>query len=297
MLALRYGTPRDQLLGVTAVLADGTVARGSGGVPAAAGHDLPALFAGSYGTLGLITEVTFRVHPLARGSAGVGFRFDGPDEAGRITGIVAADTWLAVTGISLHWPAADEPILASVLVEHDSEDYQDRVDRLHVLAGRAPVPPPDRATVRRLDAPDHGGLPPAVAQQLIAHRDRVQAEMLDPPPETGTMARAWYAPTRLAPALTAARAAASGLPALVKGHLGTGFLDVTVPAGVPAAVVARFAAALRADPEVLAAAVVYAPDDVRELTGTGDLAGTLAAVQAAKDELDPGHRMAPGRLS
>ena len=62
---LRYGSPRDLLIGITIVLANGTVARSGGKVVKnVAGYDLGKLYAGSAGTLGLITEVTFRLHPL-----------------------------------------------------------------------------------------------------------------------------------------------------------------------------------------------------------------------------------------
>jgi glycolate oxidase FAD binding subunit len=61
---LRYGTPRDLLIGITVVLADGTVAKSGGKVVKnVAGYDLGRLFTGSYGTLGVIAECTFRLHP------------------------------------------------------------------------------------------------------------------------------------------------------------------------------------------------------------------------------------------
>jgi glycolate oxidase FAD binding subunit len=61
---LRYGTPRDLLIGITVVLADGTVAKSGGKVVKnVAGYDLGKLFTGSYGTLGVIAECTFRLHP------------------------------------------------------------------------------------------------------------------------------------------------------------------------------------------------------------------------------------------
>jgi glycolate oxidase FAD binding subunit len=62
---LLYGTPRDLLIGLTVVLADGTVAKSGGKVVKnVAGYDLGKLFTGSFGTLGVIAECTFRLHPL-----------------------------------------------------------------------------------------------------------------------------------------------------------------------------------------------------------------------------------------
>ncbi|HEV2405455.1 MAG TPA: FAD-binding oxidoreductase [Ktedonobacterales bacterium] len=61
---LRYGGVRDQLLGVQVVLADGTVARGGGKVVKnVAGYDLPKLYVGALGTLGVVTAVSLRVYP------------------------------------------------------------------------------------------------------------------------------------------------------------------------------------------------------------------------------------------
>ncbi|SNY55602.1 FAD-binding oxidoreductase [Paractinoplanes atraurantiacus] len=65
-LRLHYGTVRDLLIGITVVRPDGKVARSGGKVVKnVAGYDLGKLFTGSYGTLGLITECAFRLHPLA----------------------------------------------------------------------------------------------------------------------------------------------------------------------------------------------------------------------------------------
>jgi glycolate oxidase FAD binding subunit len=62
---LLYGTPRDLLIGITVVLADGTVAKSGGKVVKnVAGYDLGKLFTGSFGSLGVIAECTFRLHPL-----------------------------------------------------------------------------------------------------------------------------------------------------------------------------------------------------------------------------------------
>jgi glycolate oxidase FAD binding subunit len=63
-MRLAYGKVRDLLLGVKAVTADGEVLGGGGKVVKnVAGYDLPKLFVGSFGTLGVIVEASFRVWP------------------------------------------------------------------------------------------------------------------------------------------------------------------------------------------------------------------------------------------
>lgn len=65
ILRLKYGSLRDLIIGMTIVLADGTIARTGGKVVKnVAGYDLHKLMIGAFGTLGLITEITFRLHSL-----------------------------------------------------------------------------------------------------------------------------------------------------------------------------------------------------------------------------------------
>ena len=63
----RFGAPRDLVLGVTLVLADGTVANAGGKVVKnVAGYDLARLVCGSKGRLALIARASFRLHPLPK---------------------------------------------------------------------------------------------------------------------------------------------------------------------------------------------------------------------------------------
>jgi glycolate oxidase FAD binding subunit len=65
VLRKRFGSLRDLVIGMTIVLVDGTIARSGGKVVKnVAGYDLPKLLTGSFGTLGVITELTFRLHAV-----------------------------------------------------------------------------------------------------------------------------------------------------------------------------------------------------------------------------------------
>lgn len=66
-LRQRYGGLRDALIGVQFVRYDGAVAKAGGRVVKnVAGYDLMKLMAGSYGSLGILSELTFRLYPMAR---------------------------------------------------------------------------------------------------------------------------------------------------------------------------------------------------------------------------------------
>ena len=137
-----YGTARDLLIGLTVVRPDGRVAHAGGKVVKnVAGYDLGKLFTGSYGTLGLITECAFRLHPRPPATAVV-LRTAAAGQIGALLATVRAEQ-VVPSAVEIDAPAGG-PVTLAVLVEGTAEGVRDRAARLEqVLGGRAGDEVPD----------------------------------------------------------------------------------------------------------------------------------------------------------
>jgi len=274
-LRYRYGSPRDLLIGITVIRADGTIAKAGGKVVKnVAGYDIGKLFAGSYGTLGLIAEATFRLHPLPESTAWVAL--DCPDPASAVAAVRAiADSPVTPSAIELVWPSAAEWISVSALLEGDADSVAGRAGRLTELLERA-VPGQSSDHTKRSD-------------------------------DQGTLLRVAFWAGRLADVLGAIRAAADqhGLDPAIHGSA-AGLLEVVAGGEAAADAVAGFVAVLRASlgalgagsvlPATASAVVVHAPPAVREAVDMWGPVQSLELMRAVKNQFDPEHRMAPGRL-
>ncbi|HKR48100.1 MAG TPA: FAD-binding oxidoreductase [Pseudonocardiaceae bacterium] len=262
-LRYRYGSVRDLLIGITVVLADGTVTRSGGTVVKnVAGYDLGKLYTGSLGTLGVITEAVFRLHPLPAAS--------------RWITVPASDATRAAAAIdtvrtSQHDPVALEvdrgipggPVTVGIAVEGVTGGIDARAadvaDLLSAAAGGS-------VTVAE-QPPDWWGQPPH--------------------PPQGAAATVTCEPTGLADLLATA-------PGALRGSAGAGVLVVGLingdRLGTKLAQL-RAIAARHGGSAVLRCAALHK-------TGL-DVWGpvpALALMRQLKDQFDPEHRLSPGRF-
>jgi glycolate oxidase FAD binding subunit len=201
----RYGAVRDLVVGITVVLSDGTIAKAGGKViKNVAGYDLGKLFAGSYGTLGLIARVAVRLHPLAPTTATVTAESEDPDALG--SAVLA---------------------LAAMPLEADSFDvaWEDGRGRLELrFAGSAA----DRQAEVAAGAVELGS--PAVETDDSARWDALRALQRSP---DGVVVKVSGRPTDLPAVLRTA--AAHGGTAVSRAALGLSWL--ALPAGADVAAV------------------------------------------------------------
>jgi glycolate oxidase FAD binding subunit len=114
---LRYGGVRDQLIGLRVALPDGTIAKGGGKVVKnVAGYDLPKLYTGALGTLGVIVGATFRLYPRLPYARTVVLPASTPEPLGELA-VRAINSTLVPAVVDMFGPglAPDEAACALVM--------------------------------------------------------------------------------------------------------------------------------------------------------------------------------------
>ena len=136
MVCVKYGVTSDYVLGLTVVLADGTVLRLGGKTrKRASGYRLQQLFVGSEGTLGVVTEAVLKLIPKPRFTATAMVGFDAVEDAaaavsrllgsGHFPAAIEIVSRRALELVADHLPAGFEPGLDAVLiVEQDGSDRE-----------------------------------------------------------------------------------------------------------------------------------------------------------------------------
>ena len=108
-LRLRFGSLRDLIIGVTIALPDGTLARSGGKVVKnVAGYDLPKLVTGALGTLGIITQAVFRLHPVPHYTRSFTISAHNASEAQKLV-LAIQDCKLAHVALQSHFSAETSP--------------------------------------------------------------------------------------------------------------------------------------------------------------------------------------------
>jgi glycolate oxidase FAD binding subunit len=264
---LSRGALRDLVLGTKVVRADGVVAASGGKVVKnVAGYDLAKLMTGSYGTLGVIVQAAFRLHPLpaARGFVLGSAGLKAAAQAARA--VVASQ--LAPAAVEIDRPAGSDDATVAVLLEGIQAAVESRQRDVAALLHGEPGQEP--AWWNRLPEPS------SVLLKVTATLPGVAA------------------------VLDAARSAeqAHGVPVAVRGSA-AGVLHATLPADADPSAVAGVVAQLRRaapTPGDGTVTVLRAPLSVREgLDAWGPVAG-LDLMRRVKDQFDPDGLFSPGRF-
>ncbi|MGI5282815.1 FAD-binding oxidoreductase [Nonomuraea polychroma] len=255
--AFRYGTARDLLIGITVVLPDGTIARSGGKVVKnVAGYDLGKLFTGSYGTLGVIVEATFRLHPLPADRRWITAELD-REELPPIAAALAASQ-AEPSAAEVDWPDPTGPLTLAVLVEGTAAES--RAEALRGVVGKGAV---------TTEPPSWWG--------LISNDDMLVEVRF---PATGTQA-----------VLDAV--AGTGLSLRGSALSGQVLLESWGAIGEPE--LAAAVSALRERVEGAGGRVSVLACPYASIDWWGQVSG-LPLMRRVKEQFDPGRRMSPGRF-
>lgn len=276
---LRYGSLRDLVIGVTLVLADGTVARAGGHViKNVAGYDLAKLVYGSLGSLSVITEVVLRLHPRPPASVTVA----GPADASRAGSAALALSLGPLEPTAVEWLGAPGADRLLVRLDGSPEVVRAGAGRIvDLLAGcgvvAAPLSSTEAATAWRGHADAVLGQP----QDTVLRVAGLPTHLADLAARLGALTR----DTDVASAMISS--AALGLHTLrLRGG--------TVPSHARVAGAIR-SWALRRGSTVLLRRRISGLDGV--LDALGPAPDTVGLLRSLKTEFDPAARLAPGRFA
>ena len=237
--AVRYGTMRDNVLGLEVVLADGRVIRtGTRAPKSSTGYDLTGLFVGAEGTLGLITELTLKLHgqPEAVSAAVCAFA----DMAGAVDTVIAT----IQSGIPMARIEFVDRAAATAFNARSQAGWPDAPHLMVEFHGSAEGVKEQAARFGEIAA-DFGGTGfrwasrPEDRSALWAMRHNAYRAVLAAYPGSAPVTTDICVPiSQLARAVeeTTAEIAASGIPGPIVGHVGDGnFHALLLPrAGDPA---------------------------------------------------------------
>jgi glycolate oxidase FAD binding subunit len=272
----RYGTARDLLIGITVVLADGTVAKAGGKVVKnVAGYDLAKLMTGSLGTLGVVVKAVFRLHPRTRSQRVV--EAD-PRSAEDLEAAVQRllHSPLVPTAIVLSWPLG-APGRVGVLFEGEEPSVIAQAETASELLGAAMSP-----VVH--DESDLGSRWGMLAK--------------GPVPAESVEVKVSCLPAALTNALGVVRGAAARHrgPAHLNGALGSGVLHLRLERPDPL-VAAAIVKEIRSKLKVGTAVVTAAPPEFkRQLDVWGPVGTSLGLMKRVKERFDPERILNPGRF-
>jgi D-lactate dehydrogenase (cytochrome) len=224
-MAVRYGTMKDNVMALEVVLADGRVIRtGRRARKSSAGYDLTRLFVGAEGTLGLITEITLKLHPLPQAISAAVCSFDTLQNA--------VDTAIGVIQSAI--PVARIELVDDVMMRginrHSKLGYREAPTLFFEFHG-SETGVAEQAEAAEAIAADHGGrgfewAKAAEQRSRLWHaRDNTLYAGLSLRPGARAMITDVCVPvSRLAECLTETRqdADASDLVAPIVGHVGDG---------------------------------------------------------------------------
>ncbi len=229
--AVRYGTMRENTLGLEVVLADGRVIRTGGRArKSSAGYDLTRLFVGSEGTLGIITELTVRLHPLPEAISSATCSF--PDVASAVQTVIQT--------IQLGVPVARIELLDTLTVQAVNRYSKTTLRESPMLFFEfhgSPTGVEEQAQTVQEIARDNGGQdfewatrPEDRSRLWQARHDVLFACLNLQPGSRGISTDVCVPISRLAEAIagTQEEIAATGLIAPIVGHVGDGNFHVVI---------------------------------------------------------------------